>query len=90
MQIWNRDQLKQKVINSLETDMEYLGSTGVEDKLQDNCIDTIQNIKSAGIKVWMLTGDKMETSECIAISTELKKLNQNFFRIKNLTSAELE
>ena len=88
--MWNRDQLKQKVINSLETDMEYLGSTGVEDKLQGSCIETIQNIRSAGIKVWMLTGDKMETSECIAISTGLKKLNQNFFRIKNLTSAELE
>lgn len=52
--------------------MEYLGVTGVEDKLQEDVLTTIETLRSAGIQVWMLTGDKIETAKCIAISTGLK------------------
>lgn len=34
---------------------------------------TIENILDAGIKIWVLTGDKVETAKCIAISTRLKQ-----------------
>ena len=37
----------------------------------------------AGIKVWMLTGDKMETAKCIAVSTGLKTRNLKFYEIVN-------
>lgn len=47
-------------------------TTGVEDKLQDECALTISDIKRAGIKFWMLTGDKIETVSCVAISAGLK------------------
>jgi len=56
----------------LEEDLELLGTTGVEDKLQDNVALTIESIRHAGIKVWMLTGDKVETATCIAISAGFK------------------
>jgi len=52
--------------------------TGVEDRLQDNVAETISSLKQGGIKVWMLTGDKIETAKCVASSTELKSVNQEF------------
>jgi phospholipid-translocating ATPase len=52
--------------------MEYLGTTGVEDKLQEDVLQTIETLRLAGIQVWMLTGDKIETAKCIAISAGLK------------------
>jgi len=52
--------------------MEFLGVTGVEDKLQEEISSTLETIRNAGIKVWMLTGDKIETAICIAISAGIK------------------
>jgi len=68
----NREALTQQVIESLEVDMEYLAVTGVEDKLQEEVLQTIERLRQAGIQIWMLTGDKVETAKCIAISTGLK------------------
>ncbi|BGP10081.1 Putative aminophospholipid-translocase [Rhodotorula toruloides] len=51
----------------LEHDLELLGVSGVEDKLQDDVKMTIELLRNAGIKIWMLTGDKIETATCIAI-----------------------
>lgn len=53
--------------------MEYLASTGVEDKLQDQVLETIEKFRDAGIQVWMLTGDKIETAKCIAIATGMSQ-----------------
>ena len=54
-------------MEELEHEMELLGITGVEDKLQDEVAMTIQKLRQGGIQVWMLTGDKIETAKCIAI-----------------------
>jgi P-type E1-E2 ATPase len=51
--------------------LELIGSTAIEDKLQDNVADTIQFMKEAGIKVWVLTGDKIETAINIGYSSGL-------------------
>lgn len=56
----------------MESNMEFLGVTGVEDKLQDNIATSLENMRNAGIKIWMLTGDKIETAICISISSGLK------------------
>jgi phospholipid-translocating ATPase len=64
------------VAEYLEHDLELLGLTGVEDKLQDDVKATIELLRNAGIKIWMLTGDKIETARCIAISTKLVARNQ--------------
>lgn len=46
----------------LEKDMELVGITGVEDKLQEDIYQTIEKLRNAGISIWMLTGDKIETA----------------------------
>ena len=52
--------------------MDFLCVTGVEDLLQDDVATTIDNLRNAGMKLWMLTGDKVETATCISISAGLK------------------
>ena len=52
--------------------MTFLGVSGVEDKLQANVQTTIDSLKSAGIQIWMLTGDRVETGLSTAISAGLK------------------
>ena len=70
--------------------MDFLGVTGVEDKLQENVEMTIESLKAAGIQVWMLTGDKVETATNIAISTGLKaRKNQLFFIREMFDAAEM-
>lgn len=49
-------------------DLELLGATAVEDALQDNVKDTLESLRYAGIMVWVLTGDKIETALNIAKS----------------------
>ena len=70
-----RERKSEKLIDWLESDFKVLGSTAVEDNLQDQVVDTIQHMKDANIKVWMLTGDKEETAVNIGFSTGL--LNNN-------------
>ena len=72
------------MIESLERDMELLCVTGVEDKLQDNVRNTLEQLRNAGVKVWMLTGDKLETATCIAKSSRLVSKTQNIFVFKNI------
>ena len=69
--------------------MEYLGVTGVEDKLQEDVLSSIGTLRGAGIQVWMLTGDKIETAKCIAISTGLKDKRQNFYEIKEAQNSDV-
>jgi phospholipid-translocating ATPase len=64
------------VAQFLEHDLELLGLTGVEDKLQDDVKSTLELLRNAGVKIWMLTGDKVETARCIAITTKLVARNQ--------------
>ncbi|KAF4521584.1 hypothetical protein B566_EDAN001304 [Ephemera danica] len=47
---------------ALETDLTLLGSCGIEDRLQPGVSDTLESLKAAGLKVWILTGDKVETA----------------------------
>ena len=51
--------------------MLLVGATAIEDKLQEDVFDTIVAFKHAGIKVWMLTGDKVETAINIGFSAGL-------------------
>ena len=46
-------------------------------------------LRNAGIKIWMLTGDKVETVSCVAISTGLKSPDQRFFVLKEISAPEV-
>jgi phospholipid-translocating ATPase len=68
----NRDREMEKVVQQyLENDLELLGVTGVEDKLQKDVKPSLELLRNAGIKIWMLTGDKVETARCVAVSAKL-------------------
>ncbi len=55
----------------IEHDLELVGSTAIEDRLQDEVKDTVEFMRKANIKVWVLTGDKVETAINIGISAGL-------------------
>lgn len=48
--------------DELERDLRLLGATAIEDRLQDGVPETIADLKLAGIKIWVATGDKLETA----------------------------
>ncbi|KAL7753214.1 putative aminophospholipid-translocase [Sorochytrium milnesiophthora] len=74
------------VSEMLEADLELLGVTGVEDKLQDDVKPTLEALRNAGVKIWMLTGDKIETATCIAVSSKLVSRSQAIFQMDKLRS----
>lgn len=67
----NRAEELDKAAEIIEHDLTLLGATAIEDKLQDGVPDTIHTLQSAGIKVWVLTGDRQETAINIGMSCKL-------------------
>ncbi|XP_043926242.1 phospholipid-transporting ATPase IF isoform X1 [Protopterus annectens] len=63
-----REERLAEVFNFIETDLELLGATGVEDRLQEKVLETIEALRVAGIKIWVLTGDKHETAVSVSLS----------------------
>lgn len=56
--IHDRDERLEAIYEEIERDMTLIGVTAIEDKLQDGVPQTIGNLMLAGIKIWVLTGDK--------------------------------
>lgn len=61
----------------IEKDLFLLGATAVEDKLQEGVPDTIHTLQMAGIKIWVLTGDRQETAINIGLSCRLISESMN-------------
>ncbi|CAJ1365404.1 unnamed protein product [Effrenium voratum] len=59
---FNRDELMAKVMDEMERDLDLLGITAVEDKIQIGVPETVKMLLDGGIRVWMLTGDCVETA----------------------------
>lgn len=57
--------------NEIESNLELVAVTAIEDKLQQDVGSTIQILKEAGIQIWVLTGDKIETAINVALSCNL-------------------
>ncbi|KAL2250305.1 phospholipid-transporting ATPase 1-like [Sesamum indicum] len=55
----------------IECNLTLLGATAIEDKLQEGVPEAIESLRQAGIKVWVLTGDKQETAISIGLSCRL-------------------
>ncbi|KDO21212.1 hypothetical protein SPRG_21329 [Saprolegnia parasitica CBS 223.65] len=71
----NRDQMLDDAAEVLEVNMDVVGATAIEDKLQVGVPATIHNLAMAGIKIWVLTGDKEETA--VNIGHACRLLNQD-------------
>jgi P-type E1-E2 ATPase len=57
----------------------FLGATGIEDRLQEGVPESIEALHKAGIKIWMLTGDKQETAVNIAYACKLLEPEDKLF-----------
>ncbi|GAB1289701.1 Phospholipid-transporting ATPase IA [Apodemus speciosus] len=65
----------------IEKNLQLLGATAIEDKLQDQVPETIETLMKADIKIWILTGDKQETAINIGHSCRLLKRNMGMIVI---------
>lgn len=69
--IQGREELLFESALRLETNLHLLGATGIEDRLQDGVPETIASLRTAGLQIWVLTGDKQETAVNIAYACKL-------------------
>jgi phospholipid-translocating ATPase len=82
-----REERIREVANLIEKRFELIGATAIEDKLQDGVPDTIDRLRRASIKLWMLTGDKRETAISISRSCRLAKDYSTFIILDHTTGA---
>jgi P-type E1-E2 ATPase len=85
----NREEAINTVAERIETEFFLVGSTAIEDKLQDEVAETISFIKESGIKLWVLTGDKIETAINIAFSCALLNPEMEMFIIDAKTTKDI-
>ncbi|KAL8983535.1 MAG: hypothetical protein Q9205_002247 [Flavoplaca limonia] len=86
LSLQSRDARMARVVReNLEHNLELMGVTGVEDKLQKDVKPSLELLRNAGIKIWMLTGDKVETARCVAVSAKLVSRTQYIHTITKLT-----
>ncbi|KAL0396991.1 UNVERIFIED_CONTAM: putative phospholipid-transporting ATPase 4 [Sesamum calycinum] len=67
----DRDAMLERVSDMMERDLILVGATAVEDKLQNGVPQCIDKLAQAGLKIWVLTGDKMETAINIGFACSL-------------------
>jgi len=87
-EIFKREEKISAECEKIEKNLKIIGATAIEDKLRENVGETIEFIKNANIKVWMLTGDKLETAINIAYSC--KMISPNTQKIILDTNDELK
>ncbi|PAA69169.1 hypothetical protein BOX15_Mlig005692g1 [Macrostomum lignano] len=88
--IVGREEAVSRTIDQIEQQLQLLGVTGIEDRLQDGVPDTIASFRAAGINVWVLTGDKQETAIQISYSARLVTEAQRLLVLNADTLAQTE
>ncbi|XP_036320594.1 probable phospholipid-transporting ATPase VD isoform X2 [Rhagoletis pomonella] len=81
MSLENRERRIRDSFAKLESNLIILGATGIEDRLQDGVPETIAAMLSAGISMWVLTGDKPETAINVAYSAKLFTQQMEIIRL---------
>ena len=84
-----KDEAVEKCSSEIESKMLLAGSTAIEDKLQENVKETIEAFKETGIKVWVLTGDKVETAINIGYSCGLLNNDMEQYVINTVDHDEI-
>ena len=78
----NSKERRNQYVSDIETNFIAIGMTAVEDRLQDEVPECIADFIQANIKVWMLTGDKLETAENIGYSCSLLQKDFDKFYLR--------
>lgn len=86
----NREELLTESAMRLENKLTLLGATGIEDRLQEGVPESIEALHTAGIKIWMLTGDKQETAVNIAYACKLLDAEDKLFILDTQTKDACE
>ena len=86
----NKKALTEERMSEIETDCYLLGATIVEDRLQDQVPESIRDLRLAGIKIWMLTGDKFNTALNIGLSCNLISNSLEIFKVKGEDGEDLK
>ncbi|KAJ3170240.1 hypothetical protein HDU88_008867 [Geranomyces variabilis] len=81
--IENRDEETDAVAETIERDLILMGATAIEDKLQEGVPETIALLAKAGIKIWVLTGDKMETAINIGFAANLLRRDMTLIVVRS-------
>lgn len=89
MLMFGKEEAVGVLAEELEVDFDLVGSTAIEDKLQEDLTETIKFIKQAGIKLWVLTGDKIETAINIGYSCELLVQDMEVFVVDAARSNDI-
>ncbi|XP_020511028.2 phospholipid-transporting ATPase IH isoform X2 [Labrus bergylta] len=84
----DRDRQLAEAYDLIEKDLILLGATAVEDRLQDKAADTIESLHKAGMKVWVLTGDKMETAAATCYASKLFRRNTQILELTTKRTEE--
>lgn len=77
------------VYEKIETDLLLVGSSAIEDKLQDGVPECIATLAKANIKIWVLTGDKQETAINIGYSCQLLTNDMDVYTIDSNSELEI-
>ncbi|TBU57250.1 phospholipid-transporting ATPase 1 [Dichomitus squalens] len=85
--ITDRDEEIDKANELVEHSLRILGATALEDKLQEGVPEAIETLHQAGIKLWILTGDKVQTAIEIGFSCNLLKSDMEIMILSAETSA---
>ncbi|SBT80877.1 aminophospholipid-transporting P-ATPase, putative [Plasmodium malariae] len=87
----DRDENLENVADHIENNLILQGVTGIEDKLQEGVSSTIEDLRLAGIHIWMLTGDKIETAMNIGIAANvIDNYSDQFIYTEDLITCEDE
>lgn len=77
------------VAGKIERDLNFVGITAIEDRLQEGVSDCIENLSIAGIKIWLITGDKIETAINVAQSCNLLLPTMRYYVISELRAEDI-
>ncbi|XP_058885631.1 phospholipid-transporting ATPase ID-like [Acipenser ruthenus] len=83
-----REEKLDELYEEIEKNLQLLGATAIEDKLQDGVPQTIEQLAKADIKMWVLTGDKQETAVNIGYACNMLREEMNEVFIISANTAE--
>ncbi len=86
----DRKKKMEELIELVEDNIAFLGCTAIRDYLQEKVPEVITRFSEAGVRVWMITGDKVQTAESIAHSAGIFQPNTEVFKLEQCPRSEFK